>query len=96
MKREYTPRPIDVDAVELPSDIEELVETVAKNVHEVWAKSRIGQGWKFGPERNERLKQHPSLIPYEELSEEEKDYDRNTAKGTLKVLIKMGYKITKE
>lgn len=96
MKREYTPRPIDIDAVELPSDIEELVETVAKNVHEVWAKSRIGQGWEFGPERNERLKQHPSLIPYEELSEEEKDYDRNTAKGTLKVLIKMGYRITKE
>lgn len=96
MKTEYTPKPIDIDTVELPRDIEELVEAIAKNVHEVWAKSRINQGWIFGPERNDRLKQHPSLIPYEELSEEEKDYDRNTAKGTLKVLIKFGYNITKE
>ena len=96
MKTEYTPKPIDINTVELPRDIEELVEAIAKNVHEVWAKSRINQGWVFGPERNDRLKQHPSLIPYEELSEEEKDYDRNTAKGTLKVLIKLGYNITKE
>lgn len=49
---------------------------MAKNVHEVWAQNRINEGWKYGDKRNDELKQHPCLVPYEELSEVEKDYDR--------------------
>jgi ryanodine receptor 2 len=54
------------------------------------------QGWTYGPERNDQLKQHPCLVPYEQLPEEEKAYDRDTALGTLKLITKLGFKIMKE
>jgi ryanodine receptor 2 len=55
---------------------------------------RIADGWTKGP-RNDDLKQHPCLVPYEELSEEEKDYDRRTSAETLKFIIAQGYSIVK-
>ena len=53
------------------------------------------QGWTYGEERNDALKHHPCLIPYEELPESEKEYDRDTALGTLKLICKLGFKISK-
>ena len=91
----YIPHPADVSNVELPAELNELAESIAKNVHEVWAESRIKQGWTYGEKRNDELKTHPCLIPYEELPEVEKDYDRNTAVGTLKLILKLGFKISK-
>ena len=73
-----------------------LVEQMAKNVHEVWAKGRIKVGWTYGPEHSDELKQNPCLVPYEELSDEEKEYDRSTALETLKLISKLGFRITKE
>ncbi len=95
-KKTYTKQPIDITGDELPKDLELLIEQMAKNVHEVWASSRISQGWTYGEQRNDEKRTHPCLIPYEDLSEEEKDYDRNTAINTLKFIMKSGYKITKE
>lgn len=92
----YNPRPIYTDDVAIPQELEELVEKLAKNVHEVWAESRISQGWKYGNERDDEKKLHPCLVPYEELSEIEKDYDRNTAMQTLKLIEKLGFKIVKD
>lgn len=91
----YEPLPIDVSDVSLPEELDGLVESLAKNVHEVWAKSRKDQGWTYGPQRNDQMKQHPCLVPYEELPEEEKDYDRNTAIGTLKLIMKLGFRVTR-
>lgn len=96
MKNSYTPQPVDTSDVKLPEELDELVELISKNVHEVWAKSRLDQGWTYGPERSDELKHHPCLIPYEELPEIEKAYDRDTAMGTLKLIAKLGFKITKE
>ena len=73
----------------------ELVEQMSKNVHEVWAETRIKQGWKYGEQRNDELKTHPCLVPYEDLPEEEKEYDRNTSIGTLKLIMKLGFRIHK-
>ena len=87
---------MDISDVRLPAELDELVEKIAKNVHEVWAQSRMEQGWTYGEERSDELKQHPCLIPYEELPEVEKDYDRDTALGTLKLICKFGFKITRE
>lgn len=92
----YNPKPLDTDSIVLSPDLNELVEVLAKNVHEVWADSRISQGWKYGKERDDENKLHPCLVPYEELSEIEKDYDRNTAMQTLRVIEKLGFKIVKD
>lgn len=94
-KKTYTPQPIDTRGVELPEELEQLVEEMSKNVHEVWSETRIQQGWTYGEQRNDELKTHPCLIPYEELPESEKEYDRNTSIGTLKLILKLGFKITK-
>lgn len=94
--KEYRPNPIDTSDVKLPEEFVLLVEQIAKNVHEVWAETRIKQGWTYGERRDDRLKTHPCLVPYEELPEEEKVYDRNTALGTLKLITKLGFKILKQ
>ena len=94
-EKNYIPQPIDTTDVKLPEDLESLVEQMSKNVHEVWAETRISQGWTFGEKRNDDLKTHPCLIPYEELPEEEKEYDRNTSIRTLKLIMKLGFKISK-
>ena len=91
----YEPRPEDFSGVRLPDELEPLVELMAKNVHEVWAAGRVAEGWTWGPERDDALKQHPCLVPYEELPEEEKEYDRRTAVGTLKLILKQGFRISK-
>ena len=96
MKTNYTLRLIDTNDIKLPNELMPLVEDMAKNVHEVWAQSRMEQGWTYGEERSDALKQHPCLIPYEELPELEKAYDRDTALGTLKLISKLGFKIIKE
>ena len=95
MNNIYVPQPMDTSDIQLPKEFNELVEEMAKNVHEVWAQKRIEQGWTYGNERSDALKQHPCLIPYEELPEVEKAYDRDTALGTLKLICKLGFKISK-
>lgn len=96
MKQTYIPKLAQTDDIVLSEELNSLVEAMAKNVHEVWAESRISQGWTYGPERNDALKHHPCLVPYEDLPEVEKAYDRDTAVGTLKLICKLGFKITKE
>ena len=95
-KKNYVPQPMDTSDIQLPEELNVLIEQMAKNVHEVWAQSRMEQGWTYGEERSDALKQHPCLIPYEELPEVEKAYDRDTALGTLKLISKLGFKIIKE
>ncbi len=92
----YTPKPIDTKDVVLNSEILELCELLAKNTHEVWSQSRINDGWRYGAARNDEAKEHPCLIPYEELPESEKEYDRSTSLEALKLIVKLGYTITKE
>ena len=92
----YTPQPIDTSDVMLPDNILELCEILAKNTHEVWSENRIKDGWNYGEQRDDARKLHPCLIPYEELPESEKEYDRCTSQETLKLIIKLGYKITKD
>lgn len=94
-KHNYTPQPIDTSDVVLPEELNELAEAIAKNVHEVWSAGRMADGWTYGAERNDALKQHPGLVPYEQLSEEEKDYDRRTSQQTLKMIAKLGWRIVR-
>ena len=55
----------------------------------------FGRRMEIWSERNDMLRTHPGLVPYEELSETEKDYDRRTAMETLKLIQKIGFGIKK-
>ena len=91
---EYTPCPADTSKQEIPEELMPLIEEMAKNVHEVWAKNRMLEGWTYGAVRDDANKKHPCLVPYEELPESEKEYDRATSQQTLKLILKLGFKIT--
>ena len=88
--------PVATSYVELPEELDRLAEMIAKNVHEVWAERRMKDGWTYGSQRNDTERKHPCLVPYEELSEEEKAYDRNTSQQTLKLIMSLGFKITQQ
>ena len=93
---EYRPAPMDTAEVVLPKALQELTEQMARNVHEVWAQTRIAQVWSYGPERDDDAKKHPCLIPYEELPEAEREYDRNTAVETIRLILKLGFTIERK
>lgn len=91
----YKPEPINTKNIILPEDLIELTEKIAENVHDVWAAGRIKEGWTYGEKRDDAKKETPCLVPYSELPESEKEYDRNTATETIKLIFSLGYKITK-
>ena len=93
---DHKPMPVDTSPEELPEELDRLAEMIAKNVHEVWAEGRMKDGWTYGSQRNDTERKHPCLVPYEELSEEEKAYDRNTSQQTLKLIMSLGFKITQQ
>ena len=94
-KDNYIPQPIDTKDVVLPQELIPLVEEIAKNVHEVWSKGRMDDGWRYGEKRDDAEKLHPCLVPYEELTEIEKVFDRKASQETLKLIIKLGFRIVK-
>ena len=93
---DYEPHPINLSDVTLDTEMDELREAIAENAHEVWAAARKSQGWSYGPARNDELKQTPDMVPYSRLTDQEKQYDRDMAENTIKLLKKLGWKITKK
>ncbi|HAU86545.1 MAG TPA: Ryanodine receptor Ryr [Lachnospiraceae bacterium] len=92
---EYNPKPIDISNIEIDNELNDLLECLAKNSHDMWAQRRISDGWTLGDKRDDERKRHPGLIPYERLPESEKEYDRISVVSTLKAIIALGYKIQK-
>ncbi len=91
----YIPNPTDTQSVTLPEELLPLVEEMAKNVHDVWSLNRINDGWTYGSVRDDAKKTHPCLVPYEDLPESEKEYDRATSQETLKFILSKGFHISK-
>jgi len=89
----YEPVPVDTSTITLDSELAQLVERLAENVHDLWAQRRMSQGWTWGEQRDDAQKKHPGLVPYRELPEKEKDYDRATAVSTLKLIMTLGFRI---
>ena len=93
---EYEPSPLDLSGIELEAELNELREAIAENAHEVWAYNRKKEGWSYGPKRNDDLKQTPDMVPYSQLNDSEKQYDREMAVNTIKLLKKLGYDLVKK
>jgi hypothetical protein len=91
----YNPETIDTSHVKLSTDLQDLVERLAQNNHDHWARKRFDEGWRYGTGRNDSEKEHPDLVPYVQLSESEKEYDRKTVVEALKAIIALGYDVTK-
>jgi hypothetical protein len=92
----YNPKPVDTSKIALSKEILELTEHLAENAHDIWAKQRMAEGWTYGLRRDDKEKKHPDLVPYKDLPDSEKEYDRKAAMETLKAIIALGYRIEKE
>ena len=92
----YQPQPMDTSHIVLPEALLDLTEQIAENVHENWSKGRVEEGWTYGEVRDDQKKTTPCLVPYDQLPESEKEYDRVTALQTLKLIMALGYTIEKK
>ncbi len=95
MASSYRPRPLDTKHIELDGELLELVELLAENAHDIWAQQRMNDGWRYGPERCDKSRLHPCLVPYSELPEAEKTYDRNAVLGTVRAILALGFVVEK-
>lgn len=93
MPNDYTPAPIDTSRIALGAELTQLTELLSRNAHDVWARQRLADGWRWGPARNDARKEHPSLVSYDQLSESEKELDRKTAMETLRAILALGFRI---
>lgn len=89
----YAPQPIDTTAVHLSPALIALTERLAENAHDIWAAHRFADGWTHGSKRDDAAKKHPCLVPYAELPESEKEYDRTVAMGTLGAIVALGFSV---
>ena len=89
----YTRKPIDTSGVELPEGLLQLIERLAENAHDTWASQRTKEGWTYGLKRDDSAKKHPDLVPYNDLPDSEKNYDRAMAIETIKLILASGYRI---
>lgn len=96
MNNKYIPNPAETSDIELPEELLPLIEEMAKNVHEVWAKTRLAEGWSYGPVRDDSKKETPCMVAYEDLPDSEKEYDRATSQETLKLILKLGFVISQK
>lgn len=92
----YTPNPIDTSDVTLPNDLTELTEKLSENTHDVWAQTKIKHGYSYGEQTDNDAKTHSDLLPYSQLPDHIKDYDRNTTIEVLKAIHKLGYSIVRQ
>jgi len=83
----YNPEPLPTDKLVLSIEQKAMLEQIAAHLHDVWATKRVTDGWTYGPKRDDDAKQHPCLVPYEDLPDSEKAYDRAAAEETLKAVI---------
>ena len=70
-----------------------LVERMAERNHETWMRQRQAEGWRLGPERCDRLKETPCMVPWADLPEPEREHDRELARASLALLGELGYRL---
>lgn len=86
----YEPDMRFAERAKLPEELQSVLELAAARVHDVWAAGKIEDGWQWGEKLDEERKHHPCLVPYEELTEHDREYDRRTAAATIQCLVEMG------
>ena len=71
------------------------MELLARMEHERWQAEREAGGWKLAAEKNEARKQTPYLVPYDDLPEDVKEYDRAAVRGIPAFLAEVGLSVVR-
>uniref|UniRef100_A0A8C3MPL3 Uncharacterized protein n=1 Tax=Geospiza parvula TaxID=87175 RepID=A0A8C3MPL3_GEOPR len=86
----FTPVPVDTSQIVLPPHLERIREKLAENIHELWVMNKIELGWQYGPIRDDNKRQHPCLVEFSKLPEQERNYNLQMSLETLKTLLALG------
>ncbi|KAM6128234.1 ryanodine receptor 2 [Pterocles gutturalis] len=86
----FTPVPVDTTQIVLPPHLERIREKLAENIHELWVMNKIELGWQYGPVRDDNKRQHPCLVEFSKLPEQERNYNLQMSLETLKTLLALG------
>ncbi|KAB0349146.1 hypothetical protein FD754_014003 [Muntiacus muntjak] len=86
----FTPIPVDTTQIVLPPHLERIREKLAENIHELWVMNKIELGWQYGPVRDDNKRQHPCLVEFSKLPEQERNYNLQMSLETLKTLLALG------
>ncbi|XP_022408783.1 ryanodine receptor 2 isoform X6 [Delphinapterus leucas] len=86
----FTPIPVDTSQIVLPPHLERIREKLAENIHELWVMNKIELGWQYGPVRDDNKRQHPCLVEFCKLPEQERNYNLQMSLETLKTLLALG------
>ncbi|XP_050555822.1 ryanodine receptor isoform X35 [Spodoptera frugiperda] len=89
----YKPAPLDLSAVTLTPKMDELVDQLAENTHNLWARERIQQGWTYGLNEDPDMHRSPHLVPYPKVDDAIKKANRDTASETVRTLLVYGYNL---
>ena len=89
----YQPQSIATSHFSLPQELSAATERLVENANDLWIADRMVRCWMHGLQRADANKFHPCLVPYDQLPESEKRFDRRAATGTLKAILKLGYRI---
>ena len=73
----------------------ETLERLAEAAHKVWMDGKLRDGWTYGPETDKTKKIHNCLVAYDQLSEADKESDRDMVRGIPKILAIAGYKMVR-
>uniref|UniRef100_A0A6I8PDZ5 Ryanodine receptor 2 n=1 Tax=Ornithorhynchus anatinus TaxID=9258 RepID=A0A6I8PDZ5_ORNAN len=86
----FTPIPVDTSQVVLSPHLERIREKLAENIHELWVMNKVELGWQYGPVRDDNKRQHPCLVEFAKLPEQERNYNLQMSLETLKTLLALG------
>jgi len=90
-RQPWTPPPPGPVDVKIPDSLHALIEILAEEAHDNWARQRLSEGWRYGRRLSRRRRTHPLLVPYSALTHAQQEADRVVAMGSVKVILRHGY-----
>ncbi|KAJ8013934.1 hypothetical protein DPEC_G00035000 [Dallia pectoralis] len=89
----YRPAPVDLSHITLTPAQETVLEMLAENEHNVWARDRIRQSWSYSSHQDVKSKQSPHLVPYCMLDESSRQSVRERMQEVVCTLLVYGYSL---
>lgn len=81
---------------EINAVLDQLAENIAKLLHAKWAKNKAEHHWSYSPRYSAAQKQHPMLLPWEQLPDKHKRSEIERTRDTLEILDSINLKITRK
>ena len=73
--------------------IDDRIDELARQEHERWCRERQGEGWVYGDPRDDARRRHPALRPWDELTPDVQEKNRDEIRALPQVLSDAGFEM---